>query len=642
MRLRTALTLLTASLAAVLGAAPTASAGFFPAQAIDGPSADILQFGGIDVAADGTGALVYVKKVGGQEHIFASTLSNGAWSAPQRVDAGAALPSGSPRVAAANGGRVAIVYVGNVGGDNVLSGVVKPSSGVGYGAPTPVLDPAGGATPLLNPAIDMNVAGIAYAIVSDRTAVPQIVGARLAGGTWTPIASMNQDPTKNAADQGNGPESAIGVDGAGNGVVFFNQVDAGADRDGWLRRLTGTAIGPAIQWDVATFQGASKAAGDVNSIMLDLAVAVDGSAVAVGREDFFQGMSMRARAIGRRLTGNALGPAQAIDGLSFPLAQPDGGENPEVALAPNGVGLTAANRQLTNAVTAGRVTPSGFSPATPLFSETAAQKGGPPSVAAAANGGGLVAFHRGGVNDIVARRYSGSAFEPLATISNPAFGAASGLSNDGAMAADAIGDTAVGFVQGAAATTRIVVGGFDAPPSAPVGRSTQKPRRDNTPTLRWRAGSDPWGGIKSYRVVVDGKQMGTTSGLALTTRKLSSKTHTWSVQAVDQRGQATSSATRKLRVDRRRPTVILRFKGQRLVGKKVKVIVRARDKGGAGIKRITVKFGDRRKKSKTRRIKRSNAFAHRYRKAKRFTVTATVIDRAGNRRTVKKKLRIEQ
>jgi hypothetical protein len=638
MRLRRALTLLTASLAAALGAAPGASAVYFPAQAIDGPSAEILQFGGIDVAPDGTGALAYSKQVGGQSHVFASVLTNGVWAPAQRIDG--ATPSGTPRVAATGGGRVVIVYVTDTGADTRVDSVIKPSSAAGFGAPAPAIDPAG-ATTLANPAIDVNATGVAYAIASDTTAVDQIVGARLTGAAWTPIASMNQDPTKNAANQGNGPESAIGVDGAGNGVVFFNQEDGGGNRDAWIRRLTGTSIGAAIRWDVPTFQGANKVTGDVNAIMLDLAVAADGSAVAVGREDFLVGASNRARAIGRRLTGNALGPAQAVDGLSFPLAQPDGGENPEVALAPNGVGLTAANRQITNAVTAGRVAPSGFSPATPLFSETAAQKGGPPSVAVAANGSGLIAFSRSGVNDVVARRYSGSAFESLAAISNPAFGAASGLSGDGNVAADAIGDTAVGFVQGAAATTRIVVGGFDAPPSAPVGTTTEKPRRDDTPTLRWRAGSDPWGGVKSYRVIVDGKQVGTTTGLSFTTRKLSSKSHSWSVQAVDQRGQATSSAARKLRVDRRKPVVALRFKGARLVGRKVKAIVRARDRGGAGIKRITVRFGDRKQKSKTRRIKRSNAFAHRYRKAKRFTVTATVVDKAGNRKTVKKKLRIQ-
>jgi hypothetical protein len=375
--------------------------------------------------------------------------------------------------------------------------------------------------------------------------------------------------------------------------------------------------------------------------MLDLAVAADGSAVTVGREDFVDGASNRARAISRRLTGNTLGLPEAVDGLAFPLAQPDGGENPEVDLAADGTGLAAANRQLTNGVTGVRSTPSQLGPPMLLLPTDSAEKGGPPSVAAAGNGTGLVAFDRGGLNDVVARRSSGTAFEQLTVISNPAFGAAGGLtSHGGHSSADDNGDAAVGFVQGAAADTRVVVAGFDAPPSAPVGTTTERFRRDDTPTLRWRAASDPWGGIASYRVFVDGKPVGTTTGLSFTTRKLSSRTHGWYVQAVDRLGQVAQSPTRKLRVDRRKPVAKLRFGHARLVGARVKVIVRARDKGGAGLRRVSVKFGDGKRKAKTRRVKRKTTFVHRYRKARRFTVRATVVDRAGNKRKVERRLTI--
>jgi hypothetical protein len=214
MRLRRTLALLIASLAAALGGATGAEAVYFPAQPIDGPSADISSFGGIAVAPDGTGALVYLKKDGGQDHVFVSTLSNGAWSAPQRVDVGAALPSETPRVAVGNGGRAVVVYVGGVGGDEALMSALKPAGG-GFGAPTPIYDPAG-ATALTSPAVDMNAGGVAYAIVTDLTGVDQVFGTRLEGAAWTQIpTSLNQDPTLLAEPSSNGPDSAVGVDGSG-------------------------------------------------------------------------------------------------------------------------------------------------------------------------------------------------------------------------------------------------------------------------------------------------------------------------------------------------------------------------------------------------------------------------------------------
>jgi len=636
MRPRLALALITASLTALAGA-QSVHAAFFPAQAIDGPSVDVVSFGGIDVAADGTGAVAYVKKTGGDNHVFAATLANGVWSAPQRVDVGSTEASHLPRVAVGNGGRVAIVYIQEKpGADLSLAAVVKPSSGAPFGAPTPLLDPAGG-TGLDDPAVDMNPAGVAYAVVTDSTAVDQVVGFRLAGNAWAPLASsLNQDATKDAANQGNGPESAIAVDGAGNGVAFFNQVDGGGGRNGWVRRVNGVTPGAPIQWDVPTFQGAAKASGDIHAIMLDLDVAADGTAVAIGREDFVDGAFNRPRAIARRLTGNTLGPALAADGLTFPLAVPDGGEHPRVDLAANGNGLVSADRQLTNGATGGLISPSGISGLTNL-NTAGTEDYQQPKPAYGDNGTGLVAAGRAVSSDVVARRWNGSAFEAQTVVSNPAFGTAT-WSFQKQTGASSAGDVAVGFVQGAAATTRIVVGGFDSPPTAPTGTTSEKLMRDATPTLSWTAASDLWGGVESYRLIVDGKQVGTATGLSFTTPKLASKTHSWSVQAVDRRGQATAGATRALRIDVRKPKASIRFKGVKRVGRKVKVIVTARD--ASGIKRITVKFGDRKQKSKTRRIKRKSTFAHRYKQAKRFTVRATVVDKAGNRKTVRKKLRI--
>ena len=69
-----------------------ADAAWFPAQAVDGPNADVQSVGGVDLARDGTGAVVYLKNDGGVPHVFVSRIFGGAWQPPVRVDptAGAA------------------------------------------------------------------------------------------------------------------------------------------------------------------------------------------------------------------------------------------------------------------------------------------------------------------------------------------------------------------------------------------------------------------------------------------------------------------------------------------------------------------------------------------------------------------------
>jgi hypothetical protein len=61
-------------LAAVLlaGYAQRAAAVILPAVTIDGPSQEIVGFGGLAMAEDGTGGLVYLKRVDGIPHVFVS------------------------------------------------------------------------------------------------------------------------------------------------------------------------------------------------------------------------------------------------------------------------------------------------------------------------------------------------------------------------------------------------------------------------------------------------------------------------------------------------------------------------------------------------------------------------------------------
>src|SRR4051794_26968568 len=116
-------------LAGLALAAPAARADvgqFVPGEPIDGPGTGIQRVGGLDVARDGTGALTYVKELGGVDHVFTSRLINGAWQPPEQLDAGLAGPSSQPVVAAAD--RRRLVYAFSSGGAGFTAGRRGPRS----------------------------------------------------------------------------------------------------------------------------------------------------------------------------------------------------------------------------------------------------------------------------------------------------------------------------------------------------------------------------------------------------------------------------------------------------------------------------------------------------------------------------------
>jgi hypothetical protein len=87
MPIRRRLVALALSAAAVLtpaALAPAAHAAWFPGDAIDGPAPDVLSVGDVDLARDGTGAVVYLRRDGGVPHVFMSRIIDGAWRAPER------------------------------------------------------------------------------------------------------------------------------------------------------------------------------------------------------------------------------------------------------------------------------------------------------------------------------------------------------------------------------------------------------------------------------------------------------------------------------------------------------------------------------------------------------------------------------
>jgi hypothetical protein len=93
-----------------------------------------------------------------------------------------------------------------------------------------------------------------------------------------------------------------------------------------------------------------------------------------------------------------------------------------------------------------------------------------------------------------------------------------------------IGDTAVAFLRGGAAGVAML----DHPPSAPTLRDLPS-TIGRSVLVRWVPGLE-FGGGQRFRVVVDGRLAGTTSGRSLRIR-LGGGGHRISVVGVDRRGQ---------------------------------------------------------------------------------------------------------
>src|SRR3954469_16185443 len=83
----------------------TAHAGWIAAAPIDGPSADVIEVGGVDLARDGSGAIAYLRNDGGAPHVFVARLADGAFRAPERVDPGTGSAT-EVKVAVGDGNRL--------------------------------------------------------------------------------------------------------------------------------------------------------------------------------------------------------------------------------------------------------------------------------------------------------------------------------------------------------------------------------------------------------------------------------------------------------------------------------------------------------------------------------------------------------
>jgi hypothetical protein len=625
------------------GAGPARAEISSPATVIDGPSADIVGLDSVAMAPDGTGGVVYRKRVGGRVHIFAARFTGGAWQRPQQVDAGQPFDSSWPAIGAGNGGRLVVVWVQAFGAnvqDRMFSASLDPGATT-FQAPIPIdLNVADGTD--IWPSLAMNAGGqalLSYRVVTDRDLSGQGVPAgyvaadlrvqRYDGAFWsavgTPIPRNPNQPIREPT-QDNSPQVAIGQDG--NGVVAWQEPDdAFVDRI-WARRLfTNGTTSIALQASPATFGGKPLTAG---ADEFELAMRGFGTAaIAYRQPPGAGGPWTRARVLINQLPSAFTDSAANFEGarvIDGPAPDGPAGVIGPLSLAVDTTGDFAVGMALDDSSVELTGDETAVGAAARLDDGHSTIAGDP--VLDIADDGALAAAFKvelGGADGVSVLEQRADGTPITQTLASPGGGDVGALK----LAGSGLGDAAIVFEQGTLSGSTIVGTDVDAPPSTfDVNSPISWTRAANVP-LTWDPADNAISGV-TYSVDVDDQQVAsdlTGTSYTLKRKLVGNGKHTISVVATDAQGQPTTGKASDLEIDRSAPKFTVKRRSQTLTLK-----VSDGLKGtcsGAVASATKVSFGDGSKaKGKTQ-------LRHRYSRPGRYRLTVTTKDTAGNTKTTR-------
>jgi hypothetical protein len=619
--------------AGVLAGAAAAQPSPSPQVTIDGPNPAIVSLNGVSVARDGTGGLVYLEALGGVPHAVVSALVGGQFQAPFAVDAGLAGASSQAVIAAGNGGILLIAFVNG----GTLYVVNRPSATAGFGAPQPV---ASGAS---NPSIQMSNLGKAYiAFTVADGAGHDVRTAYYANGSWT-LEAPPLNAVAAADDAGTGA-GAPAVATAGDGVAIVAWGEGGHV---YSRRVWGTAA--SVVSEQADVPGISSC-GEVSAGSPAVASGGDSSYADVAFQEVLAcGAAQQTRVLMNRLHGSQYDGAVAADGLSSPGVE--GAGDPNVAMTEYGQGFVTSQAQVSHNVVALELGNNGASGGVFQINSFPATTPPDPVPAIAGLFSDLIAWQQdpGGTGQAEIRiRYEprASALGPEQVVSSPGQGAtdaARGL----AAAGDAGGDAAIAWVQGTGASTEIVAERLYQPPGVAAPPKSTAYSRTAQPVLNWTPSSQRWGPI-TYTVTLDGVQIGQTAGTGIQpTAPLHDGPHSWRVTTSNPAGLTGTSRSARVFVDTVAPTLSSAVGGSRRAGTATELRLTYRDAPPAslpaadasGVAALTIRWGD----GTVTRVKLGiHRVSHTYRRARRYRVTIVIVDKAGNQRTLVRRLEIKK
>lgn len=619
---------------------------------IEGPSSEGLVLGNVAMASDGTGGLVFTKTVEGKPHVFASRYEGSGWSAPIRVDRENPYEASEPRIAAGNGGRLLVVWVtpvATLAKGELRRGLYSATLGggaKGFGSQL-LVDPnlKNGTGP--DPSVAGTVPGkaiVAYRVVTvvfglsgeftnavqlrPGDVVADIRVARLEGDRWSRLGAINRNPAASmrAPTETNGPQVAIGA--SGRALVAWQEPDSSGAARIWMRRVTGTTLGPIFLASPESYEGKpiseDATAFSVAVTPTDrarLAALVEGAPASV-----LSGSRIFLTSLGPSTTPNgakAAGPELADGG--GPTAPPAPVGPPAIATADDVAGVEGSmNLAFTagGSVRAIGIESQGKLESPRVLGGVGAVAGSPTVATIGPEGGGVIAYEgvdESGSPTVVVRQEFPEGELQTGLLYGPLGGAISQLVGAGSGAGDAL----IAFSQGESGETAIVADRISAPPQNFKITVPKKWVRPAKAKVQWAPPPSAVGGF-TYGLVLDGRMV--RSHLKLhrvvpPAALLGSGISKVRILATDRLGGEVLSKPVALRVDARPPTVRLAL--NRRTGK---AVLRLKDaQSGLVLRSVRVSFGD------GFDFRGHATTHHRFRGPGKYTIRVRARDKVGNK-----------
>jgi hypothetical protein len=635
--------------------AQPASAVILPAVTIDGPSENIVGFGGVAMAEDGTGGLVYLKRVNGVAHVFVSRYVGGRWLAPIRVDRCTVPPpkedkcdvpseepfaASWPRIGAAEGGELEVMWAtpfATESGrpvDELLGATLGP--GASAFGPAIIVDPdiedgtgtspdlamsSTGQADVVYRVVDKNQNTSSIPLLRPGDVVEEVRVAHFDGQRWSDLGAINRDSgiSMRPPTEANAPQIAIGP--TGNGVVVWQEPNIEGVARIWARRLFGSTLDYVMPVSAETFDGTPISQdADAPSVAVtrlnqaDVAyrqVAGVGSPLP-GPRIFLNILPNGESGTGAEFRGASIADSEVAGGQAASIGPPsiDIDEKEDLRLLYDANGTPRVIEGTDRGLAASLSLGPGFAGSEPTAASVMNPQGGGVSAWPSADAQGDPA--------VAVREDFSSGAVQTGLVSGGAGGEVAEL----AVGRSGLGDGLIAFRQGQFGNAAIVATQATAPASEVVISAPKTWVKPGQAVVTWPPASSADGPLR-YTVVLDGRVQATPANAAqlrLDPLGLGSGRHRVQLLATDIDGQATLSPPSTLLIDGEPPAVkITRAQGG------YGVTVRVSDAyTGIDTHAVSASFGDGHSARGRKR------FSHRYSHGGVYQVVVHVRDKLGN------------
>lgn len=623
-----------------LSASP-AGAVVEPAVTIEGPSQSIVGFGGVAMAEDGSGGLVFLKDVEGVPHVFVSRYIEGHWLAPIRVDNEDPYAASWPRIGAADGGQLLVTWATPFATVKERPLYEMMSASLGPGATAfqepVILDPDIGEAVGSSPDIAMSADGQAYIVYrvtepfslipkSGTDVAEQVRVAHFLGRRWALLGAINRNAgiAMREPTAANAPQVAISK--TGNGIVVWQEPEINGHARIWARRLFGNSVDYVLPVTATSYNGApitedAEAPSVAITLLGEAYVAYRQSAGPSsplgGPRIFLNKLPDGESESGAEFKGAFVADGGVPGGIDAKLGAPsvDVDEQQELRLLydSNGTPQVVESNDRGQLVGTPTLGPAFSGPEEPSVSVMNPQGGG---VSA------WVSTNPLGTPAVAVRED----FPDGAVQTGLVAGGAGGPISNLAVGRSGLGDGLVAFEQGELGDAAIVATEVSAPPAPLVLTAPKGWIKPAQAQISWTPAASANGPV-TYSVVLDGHEI-LSAGQALQAqidpRRLGDGTHEVQILATDAYGEQTLSAPSQLLIEATIPTVTV---SHSRAGSSITVRV-SDAQSGVDTRAVSVNFGDGQHASGKK------VFHHRYARPGTYRLSAHVRSNVGNAGTV--------